>query len=283
MTSLDISSNSLTSLPSNTFFKTRKLTDLDLSSNSISTFPDDLFKGLTSLDKVNFEGNTTDPLTITVQVTVVDNDVVVEAKPGAPSSTSAVLHIRNGTGHYQNGEFQSFGDRVLVDLEIGKTRSKVVNIMRTPGEADPVIVEVLRDPYMSDNIKGIKYVKSSWAKEVYGAEEGVATALAPHYRQQLPETTAILPNFPNPFNPETWIPFHLAKPADVTMTIFNMRGVVVRELTLGHQLAGYYDNRTRAAYWDGRNNLGEKVATGVYFYTFKAGDFTGTKKMLIQK
>ena len=99
----------------------------------------------------------------------------------------------------------------------------------------------------------------------------------------LPETTALLSNYPNPFNPETWIPYQLAKPAEVTLTIYDIRGRVVRTLRLGHQPAGFYQNRSKAAHWDGRNHLGEKVATGVYFYTLKAGDYTATRKLLIRK
>ncbi len=99
----------------------------------------------------------------------------------------------------------------------------------------------------------------------------------------IPNKTALLTNFPNPFNPETWIPYQLAKPAEVTLTIYDIRGVVVRELKLGHQPAGVYHNRSRAIHWDGRNAFGEKVATGVYFYTLKAGDFTATRKLLIRK
>ena len=99
----------------------------------------------------------------------------------------------------------------------------------------------------------------------------------------LPETTALLTNYPNPFNPETWIPYQLAKPAEVTLTIYDIRGRVVRTLRLGHQPAGFYQNRSKAAHWDGRNHLGEKVATGVYFYTLKAGDYTATRKLLIRK
>ena len=99
----------------------------------------------------------------------------------------------------------------------------------------------------------------------------------------LPKTTELLSNFPNPFNPETWIPYQLAKPADVTLTIYDIRGRIVRTLRLGHQPAGFYQNRSKAAYWDGRNYLGEKVATGVYFYTLKAGDYTATRKLLIRK
>ena len=99
----------------------------------------------------------------------------------------------------------------------------------------------------------------------------------------LPETTALLSNFPNPFNPETWIPYQLAKPAEVTLTIYDIRGVVVRELRFGHQPAGMYRSRSRAIHWDGRNEFGEKVASDVYFYTFTAGDYTATRKMLIRK
>ena len=99
----------------------------------------------------------------------------------------------------------------------------------------------------------------------------------------IPETTALLPNYPNPFNPETWIPYHLATDAAVVLTIYDVRGSVVRTLTLGHQPAGVYESRGRAAYWDGKNQTGEPVASGVYFYTLTAGEFTATRKLLIAK
>ena len=99
----------------------------------------------------------------------------------------------------------------------------------------------------------------------------------------LPEKTALLPNYPNPFNPETWIPYHLAKPARVTLTIYAIDGKVVRHLDLGHQAAGYYHSKSRAAHWDGRNTVGEPVASGIYFYTLTAGEFAATQKMLILK
>ena len=99
----------------------------------------------------------------------------------------------------------------------------------------------------------------------------------------IPQETALLANYPNPFNPETWIPYQLAAPAEVTLTIYDMNGVTVRRLTAGHQAAGLYQSRNRAAYWDGRNQDGESVASGLYFYTLSAGEFTGTRKMLIRK
>ena len=98
-----------------------------------------------------------------------------------------------------------------------------------------------------------------------------------------PTETALLANYPNPFNPETWIPYHLAEPAAVTLTIYAIDGQVVRRLDLGHQTTGYYQNKARAAYWDGRNNAGEPVASGLYFYTLTAGKFAATRKMLIRK
>ena len=99
----------------------------------------------------------------------------------------------------------------------------------------------------------------------------------------VPDNTALLHNYPNPFNPETWIPYQLAEAANVTLHIYAANGAVVRTLNLGHQPAGIYQYRSRAAYWDGRNEIGESVASGVYFYAITAGNFTATRKMLIMK
>ena len=98
-----------------------------------------------------------------------------------------------------------------------------------------------------------------------------------------PKETALLPNYPNPFNPETWIPYQLATPADVSISIYTADGQLVRKLDLEHQPVGIYESRSRAAHWDGKNAQGEPVASGVYFYTLTAGDFTATRKMLIRK
>ena len=99
-----------------------------------------------------------------------------------------------------------------------------------------------------------------------------------------PVETALLANYPNPFNPETWIPYHLANASDVEITIFDGRGSVVRTLTLGHRTVGYYTSRSRAAYWDGRNALGERVASGIYFYQLQVPDeISPMRKMVILK
>ena len=98
-----------------------------------------------------------------------------------------------------------------------------------------------------------------------------------------PKETALLSNYPNPFNPETWIPYQLSEAAEVTVTIHSPDGKLVRTLELGQMPAGAYSDKDRAAYWDGRNAQGEPVASGVYFYTLTAGDFSATRKMVIRK
>ena len=108
------------------------------------------------------------------------------------------------------------------------------------------------------------------------------------YLQQLiatarPEKTQLLANYPNPFNPETWMPYELATDTDVRITIYASNGVVVRTLHLGQQSAGYYTDRERAAYWDGRNAHGETVASGVYFYQLETDEISSLRKMVILK
>ena len=99
----------------------------------------------------------------------------------------------------------------------------------------------------------------------------------------IPTKTQLLPNYPNPFNPETWIAYHLARDADVTLSIYDTRGAMVRQFDLGHQSAGFYTDRGHAIYWDGYNERGESVASGAYFYQLKAGDYTSLRRMVIAK
>ena len=106
--------------------------------------------------------------------------------------------------------------------------------------------------------------------------EGLLAALTP-------KETTLLPNYPNPFNPETWIPYRLAQEAEVSITIYDTKGTPVRRLALGNQAAGYYAARGKAAYWDGRNESGEAVASGIYIYQFRAGDYAASRRMVIVK
>jgi hypothetical protein len=101
--------------------------------------------------------------------------------------------------------------------------------------------------------------------------------------ESLPEAFVLLQNYPNPFNPETWIPYQLSAPADVSVTIYSVNGQMVRRLELGDKTPGYYVDRSKAAYWDGRNEAGEHVASGIYFYTIHAGNFSQVKKLTVVK
>ncbi len=123
---------------------------------------------------------------------------------------------------------------------------------------------------------------------VASSDRSPATLKTLVYLQQLlatarPEKTQLLANYPNPFNPETWIPYELAMDTDVKITIYNAQGVVIRTLQLGQQAAGYYTDRERAAYWDGRNALGERVASGIYFYQLETDTMSALRKMVILK
>ena len=117
----------------------------------------------------------------------------------------------------------------------------------------------------------------------YLGESAAAPSGQPMLQSDSLIETSLLPNYPNPFNPETWIPYQLAKPAEVSVSIYAADGKLVRRLKLGRMPAGIYQSKSRAAYWDGKNAQGEPVASGVYFYTLKAGDFSATRKILIQK
>lgn len=104
----------------------------------------------------------------------------------------------------------------------------------------------------------------------------------PHSQHQNhPKHAELFQNYPNPFNPETWIPYRLSQDSTVVISIYKATGQLVRRLNLGHKSAGIYISKKRAACWDGRDNYGETVASGVYFYTIQAGDFNATRKMVI--
>ena len=99
----------------------------------------------------------------------------------------------------------------------------------------------------------------------------------------IPKQSLVLQNYPNPFNPETWIPYHLSESAPVTLSIYDTTGRLVRTLSLGFKPAGFYQGRARAAYWDGRNDVGERVSSGVYFYRLSTPSFYQMKRMVILK
>ena len=268
---LDLSHNSMTRTISTIFDGLSSLRTLDLSHNSLtnSHIRDGQFSGLTSLTTLKLQGNTTDPFTFTLSLEKISDGVFKAKFPkGAPFDIWVTISLSaNAMDPPRHTTFIDTGD---INNLYNFSASRKAN---TTGA---VTADINIFTNVPDDHSGYTIVKNSNLP----IEVIPAVAAAPTL---LPEATSFLPNYPNPFNPETWIPYQLAKPADVTLTIYDIRGVVVRQLALGHQKAGFYTNRSRAAHWDGRNNFAEKVATGVYFCTFKAGDFTATRKMLIRK
>ena len=141
---------------------------------------------------------------------------------------------------------------------------------KTLEKLDPVALQTQLDILRTESDSSLRYIRA------IALLESVLAAMRP-------DKTQLLPNYPNPFNPETWIPYHLANPSNVQITIYDTRGTVVRQLDLGHQREGYYTNRSRAAYWDGRNDFGERVASGIYFYQLQTDNMSLLRKMLILK
>ena len=184
---------------------------------------------------------------------------------------------------------QQFGQRVPADSPVDLNGDGVVSILdlvlvvreidNTTALAPPAVEVVGLDPAMIEAWIAQARLEDDGSLAFKQGIENLQNLLA----SLIPEETALLRNYPNPFNPETWIPYQLAESTEVTLTIYDMNGRLIRRLAVGYQAAGIYRSRSRAAYWDGRNQLGESVASGLYFYTLTADEFTATRRMLILK
>ena len=160
----------------------------------------------------------------------------------------------------------------------GSYRLTVVDIKGGRAAAIGDTFEIsLRSPDASIGVQPLRYTVT--AEDVRRSRIQLPALIL----QEIPAETELLRNYPNPFNPETWIPYRLAQDAFVVLTIYDGNGRVVRTLEVGHQTAAVYESRSKAVYWDGRNEVGERVASGLYFYTLAAGDFSATRKTVILK
>ena len=226
-------------------------------------------------------------------------DITGESFPAGPHQTRIAVEGRLATGDVNRDGQVSILDLILISRQLGKKVSAgspvdlnsdgVVSILdlilaaqslgKTTAPAAPAIEAAGIDPAMIETWIAQARLEDDGSLAFKQGIENLQNLLA----SLIPEETALLANYPNPFNPETWIPYQLAKSAEVTLTIYDMNGHLVRRLAIGYQAAGMYRSRSRAAYWDGRNQLGEPLASGLYFYTLTAGDFTATRRMLILK
>ena len=166
-----------------------------------------------------------------------------------------------------NGESKGVGYQLtVVDTETGRA-VQIGDILEISAQSP--------EPFVG--VQPLRYVVT--AEDVSRSRVQLGELVA----YEIPSETALLLNYPNPFNPETWIPYRLAADAFVTLTIYDMTGGVVRNLEIGHKPAAVYESKAKAIYWDGRNEFGERVASGVYFYHLSAGNYSATRKMVILK
>ena len=217
--------------------------------------------------------------------------------PAGPHEIRITLEERLTTGDVNRDGVVSILDLILVAQQLGK-RVPAGSAVDVNGDGVVSILDLIR---VAQGIAGSPAAPAAGTGSVDAAmiEVWIAQArleddgslafkqgienLENLLASLIPEETALLRNYPNPFNPETWIPYQLAESAEVTLTIYDMNGKLVRRLAVGHQVAGMYQSRSRTVYWDGRNQLGESVASGLYFYTLTADDFTATRRMMILK
>ncbi len=297
ITALNLSSKSISSLSTGDFNGMSSLTSLDLSDNLLGTsLPDGIFSGL-SLSTLDLSGNSGTPAIVLSMERVADSDsdiktadVRVKVNTAAPfdMQVDVLTHVKlclfGFCGEWLVGirsqQPTISAGSIYSDTFVVDTDATTISVSRIG-----VSIDATMYPSLPSGHSGYAFNNSSdQPLEVLPDDEGTgAPSLQSSADSQRPETTALLPNFPNPFNPETWIPYQLNKPSVVSITIYDIQGNIVRHLDLGQKQAGYYTDRSRAGYWDGRNAVGERVANGVYFYQLKAGDYSYLRKMLIVK
>ena len=265
----------LTSLPTKIFSGLSSLTDLELYDTQITSLPDGILSGLSSLTTLTFAKFRDEILSFTVSLEKVgDNQFKAVIPVGAPFSIELPISVTNGS---------ISGGTTSLTISTGSIESTTLTITRSSGTTAAITVDIGILPAIPASHNGYILSKSAELPLEVVSATGSAPTLVNNTNLQIPNETSLLSNYPNPFNPETWIPYQLAKSTEVSLTIYNLHGFVVRQVLLGHRPAGLYHDRSRAIYWDGRNTNGERVASGVYFYVLKAGDYSATRIMLIRK
>ena len=279
---IDLEDNDLGSVRGDLFSNNTELQYMDISDSGLSSVPDGFFAGLTKLNTMNISQ-------LEYNLYLYFNVEEIDDEDNNDSTAKIKVTLKQGSPHRTQVPLQTVIADVKtkvqdVTFNAGDTESDPITITRAAGVTLAMSVTVDPDIYHGGWLFYGHYFKASddLPLEIIPAAAG-APGTAKNATEPVPETTALLANFPNPFNPETWIPYQLARQSSVSITIYDIRGNVVRQLYLGQRRTGFYTDRSRAAHWDGRNKLGERVANGVYFYVLKAGDYAATRKMLIVK
>ena len=274
-----------------------QLTTLNLTANNISDVA--FLAGLLNLTTLRLAGNpildTTALYPLTQRVPPVDIDIAVSQFPpwdvNADSSVNILDLVLVAAALGQSGDdivnlrtdvnkdgSINILDLVLVAQHFGNNTADAPPSAELLTRLNPMTLASLDAATLETHLKILLAESDGSLKyqRVIAFLQTLLAAIPPH-------KTRLLANYPNPFNPETWIPYALAKGSDVHILIYDTRGAVVRHLELGHQSAGYYTEKNRAAYWDGRNTLGERVASGIYFFQLRAVNVSLLRKMVILK
>ena len=267
------------------------LTELFLQDNNISDILSLVVNTeLGSGDTVDVRGNPLSYQSIHAHIpTLQSRGVTVEFDNQPPPVTADV----NSDGNvnlldlgFVAAQLWSAGTNLAADVN-GDGTVNIFDLVLVAGMFDDVAAAPSAQPQAQETLTVVEvqgWLTDARTLEVKGAIMKRGLIMLEQFLAILtPTETELLANYPNPFNPETWVPYRLAEEANVTLTIYDSTGIMVRQLELGHQPKGYYMDRGRAAYWDGKNELGESVASGVYFYTLTAGDYSATRKMMILK
>ena len=319
---LTMGHNKLTALPDNLCADLSSLDRVEFNHNKITRIQKDLFAGAIYLSVIRLDNNeivTIDPFMFNQEmpdsIRLYLNNNKIEAlpkfglfynlgnlnaftlnnNPGSPfnvpvnfvSNPENLMEYRATCYNYapfelrieitvQNGHTVAEGGGARTDyitINAGERASNIVEVVPDANAQGDVTIDMTL-PKIPSRHKGYVLQKVNNYSVVQSSGKAPVA---------LPKTTQAFANFPNPFNPETWIPYQLATPANVSITIYDSRGVVVREIPLGIKPAGYYTNRTRAAHWDGKNETGEPVSSGLYFYQFTTGNKSMIRKMVIMK
>ena len=250
------------------------LTDLFIGSNQISNIPS--LSGLTSLTTLNISFNSLSDVTPLKSLTsltllVLSNNQI--------SDISSLASLTNLTDLY-------LSDNQISDISFLSGLTNLSTLLLNNNQITDVtsLSGLVNLDFLWLNGNQISdFTPLASLTNLSSMDFQIPNAPAYEIEETHPKQTQLLANFPNPFNPETWIPYHLATPTDVSLTIYDIRGFIVRELKLGWKSAGYYQNRNRAIHWDGRNSIGERVAGGTYFYQLQAGNMSYLRKMVILK
>ena len=219
--------------------------------------------------------------------------------PGIEKSGDTQYTIRDTQGARRDGKWAFVVPGVLYDQEApahitvrNERTHRFATYAVTDGNYTLLLIDLNRQPVVEagDRLEIAAYdnggARVSGPFKLDVTPEHLTQAYLPsdlRWGDIIPDFTRLRQNYPNPFNPETWLPYELAEAAEVVITIYDVNGAIVRSLALGHQAAGLYIDRSKAAHWDGRNVAGERVGSGVYFYYFRAGEYQEIRKMVILK